>query len=173
MSLLPGYAALHPAAGPASAISSEAQVVRTAASAVVEAVERSIALFGPKAAVISQVWALVDECAEADWDGEEGEPISERSAELTAAFIRAMPDDVPLPELAPEPDGSLSLDWIQSRSRLFSLSIGPTSRLAYAWLDGTDREHGVARFDGEKVPSRILEGIKRIMNRGNAAVRTR
>ena len=43
-------------------------------------------------------------------------------------FIRALLDDLPLPEFAPEPDGSISPDWIQSRNRLFSISVGSTHR---------------------------------------------
>jgi hypothetical protein len=78
---------------------------------------------------------------------------------LAAEFIRVLPEDVPLPEFAPEPDGSLSLDWIQSRHRLFTLSVAPNIRLPYAWVDGADSGHGVARFDGETVPPRILDGI--------------
>ncbi|MBA2526958.1 MAG: hypothetical protein H0V18_14425 [Pyrinomonadaceae bacterium] len=170
MSLLAGYATLHPLARSGSAVSDAAGTVHAAASAVVESVERSFALFGPKAAAISQIWSLVDECAEVGWDGQEAEPISEVAAALAADFIRALPKHVPLPELAPEPDGSISLDWIRSRHRLFSLSVGASSRLAYAWLDGTDRGHAVARFDGETVPPGIIEGIKRVMSYGNAAV---
>jgi hypothetical protein len=164
MSLFAGYATLHPLARSGSAVSASAGTVRTAVCAVVRSLERSLALFGPKAAAISQIWALVDECAEMGWNGEEAEPILEIAAELAADFIRALPEHLPLPEFAPEPDGSISLDWIQSRHRLFSLSVGASSRLAYAWLDGTDRGHAVARFDGETVPPGIIEGIKRVMS---------
>jgi hypothetical protein len=78
-------------------------------------------------------------------------------------FLRALPEDLPTPEFAPEPDGSISLDWIHTRHRLFSLGVGPNDRLAYAWLDGTDKGHGVARFDGLSVPQRVLAGIQFIM----------
>ena len=78
---------------------------------------------------------------------------------------------MPLPEFAPEPDGAISLDWIRSRHRLFSLSIGSTNRLAYSWLDGAHRGHAVAQFDGTKIPVRILQGIESIMNHGNSSLR--
>ena len=48
----------------------------------------------------------------------------------------------------------LAFDWIVSRARVFSVSVGTTNRLAFAWIDGTDRGHGVARFDGDAVPAR-------------------
>lgn len=116
------------------------------------------------AVTILQVWALVNECAETGWDGEEAEAISAIAAKMATDFIHALPDDFPLPEVAPEPDGSISLDWIQSRGRLFSLSVGSSSRLAYAWLDGAESGHAVASFDGGDVPLRVLEGIRRILS---------
>jgi hypothetical protein len=167
---LVGYTALYAYAYGSSAISPEAQAVRKAASTVVEFAERSQALFGEKSVAISQIMALASECAEAGWDGDDAAPIDRMATPTAVEFIRAMPDDLPLPEFAPEPDGSISLDWIQSRSRLFSLSVGSTDRLAYAWLDGSDKGHGVVRFNGEKIPSRIIEGIRGIMNYGNATI---
>lgn len=167
---LVGYAALHPYAYRSSAISPEARAISEAASAVVESAERSQVLFGEKSVAISQIATLANECAEAGWDGDDAAPIDVAAVHTAVEFIRAMPDDLLLPEFASEPDGSISLDWIQSRKRLFSLSVGSTDRLAYAWLDGSDRGHGVARFDGKRIPSRVIEGIIGIMSHGNATI---
>ena len=169
---LVGYAALYAYAYGSSAISPEAQTARKAASVVAKLAEDSQVLFGEKRLAISQIVSLAKEGAEAGWDGDEAAPIDWAAAYTAVEFIRAMPDDLPLPEFAPEPDGSISLDWIQSRNRLFSLSVGSTNRLAYAWLDGSDKGHGVARFDGERIPLRIIEGVIGIMNHGNAALRS-
>lgn len=173
MSMLAEHYPAHRWARSRSAVSGEAKTLWSTASTARESLERSFALFGKKDAAISQIWTLVHDCAEAGWDGEDAEPISEMAAMLAIDFIRALPDSVPLPEFAPEPDGSISLDWIRSRVRLFSLSVGMSTRLAYAWLDGTDRGHAVVVFDGEAVPPRILEGIKRIIDDGNPAARPR
>lgn len=85
--------------------------------------------------------------------------------------MRVLPGYVPLPEFAPEPDGSVSLDWTESRHRRFTLSIGGSNRVAYAWLDGADKGHGVVRFDGTSIPPRVLEGIGSIVNHGNTPFR--
>lgn len=169
--LLGGYAALNACVRGGSATSLEAREVRKAAFAVVERVETSQALFGRKAAALSQLAALADECANDDWDGAGAIAISSLAVFKATAFVRALPDSIALPEFAAEPDGSVSLDWIQSRTRLFSLSVGTSDRLAYAWLDGADKGHAVARFDGEAIPPRILEGIRAIINHGNASLR--
>lgn len=146
--------------------------MRYSAAAVMRSVSESQALFGAKAAMISQLWALVEEHAAPNWDGEEALPLSAIAACEAEAFIRSLPDGIPMPELSPEPDGAISLDWIRSRHCLFSLSIGTSNRLAYAWLDGSDRGHAVARFDGEQVPPRIIEGIRAVMSRGDATFGT-
>lgn len=119
-------------------------------------------------AAIAQIKALLQECAEPGWDGSGGQPLSEVAAKAAAELVRALPGDVRLPEFAPEPDGSISLDWIEARDRLFTLSIGGGNRLAYAWLDGEDRGHAVAGFKKGTVPKRILEGIRGIVNDGPA-----
>jgi hypothetical protein len=168
-----GFAAIYSLAGPSSAMSAEAVTVQQAASSVLNSVERSQALFGHKGVAISQIWALANECAEAGWDGQDALSMNSLAVYNAVAFIRALPDGVPLPEFAPEPDGSISLDWIQSRNRLFSMSVGPSNRLAYAWLDGTDKGHAVAHFDEGRVPARILEGITAIVTGRDAAVRSR
>lgn len=166
-----GYVALNAYARGGNAISSEARAAQKAATAVVESAERSQVLFGEKAAALSQLRALAHECTEEGWDGYEAYALDPTAVLIAEGFVRALPDSVPLPEFAPEPDGSVSLDWIQSKNRLFTMSVGTNHRLAYAWLDGADKGHAVARFDGETIPPRILQGINAIMNHGNPSIR--
>jgi hypothetical protein len=128
--------------------------------AIQDARERSFALFGHKAAAISSLYELYIDHGQSNWDGEGAVPTSPAALETAIWFIRVLPDHLPMPEIAAEPDGAISLDWACSRHRVFTLSIGTTDRLAYAWLDGSDRGHGVARFDGERVPQKIIEGIE-------------
>lgn len=163
--------ALYLATRTGSAVSREAAAVRECASAIVASTERSIALFGAKSAVIDRIYELAAECEADGWDGEEGVAVTQEVVDRAISFIRALPDDAPLPEVAPEPDGSISFDWIAARTRMFSVSVGATNRLAYAWIDGTDCGHAVARFDGDMVPSRVLGGIRELMNGRAAALR--
>lgn len=148
-----------------SAISLEARAVREAVTEIAHSTERSMALFGEKAAALSRLAALATECAEDGWDGDDAAGIDPMAVRTAERFIRALPEGLPLPEFAPDPDGSISLDWIATRNRLFSLSIGGNGRLAYAWVDGTDKGHAVARFDGQNIPARVLEGIESIVGR--------
>lgn len=166
-----GFPALLAFAGGGSAVSQEADAVRAAAAAALAAAERSQALFGEKAAAIEQLAMLAIECGEENWDGSGAAAVDLEILAMARRFLRALPDGMPLPEFAAEPDGSVSLDWIRSRNHLFSVSIGRRNRLAYAWLDGSDTGHGVARFDGHTVPPKITDGIAEIMGSGRAALR--
>ena len=168
---LVGYGALHAAARSGTAVSAEADSIRKSACAVIASAERSFALFGRKATAISELLAFAIEHAQDGWDGENGRRISGHAVQIAETFIRCLPDDVPVPEFAPEPDGAISLDWIYSRTRFVSVSAGSNDRLPYAWIDGTDRGHAVARFDGERIPALVLDAIRVTMSPANAAVR--
>ena len=162
-----GFAALQATAYGGNAVSPEAVAVSKAAQAVVESVEQSQALFGDKSQAISKLMALADEYAHSDEVEVNGCALF-----MAKQFIRALPDSVALPEFSVEPDGSLSLDWIQSRKQLFSLSMGASNRIPYAWLDGTNSGHGVENFDGQQVPKRLVDGILAILKHGDASFRT-
>lgn len=162
--------ALHLATGSRSAVSREADDVRRSAYAIVESAERSFAQFGPKNGVISAIHSVASECAADGWDGEDGAGIAPIVVSQAIAFVRSLPAGGPLPEVASEPDGSISFDWIASRTRVVSVSVGTTNRLAFAWIDGTDRGHGVARFDGDSIPARILESIREITDERTVAL---
>lgn len=167
-----GYLALHACVGRRSAISPEAEVLSQAVSAVVVSSERSQALFGKKAEALSRMSVLAIECEADDWDGNGGAAIDPIALQNAEAFVRALPDHLPMPEFAADPDGAVSLDWIAARNRVFSVSIGASNRLAYAWLDGTDKGHCVASFDGTTVPRRLMDTLSPILPHGIASFRT-
>jgi hypothetical protein len=171
LGLLFGYGALQAAARSSNAVSAEARDLDKSRVALVESTEKSLALFGNKAVALSQLYKLESECAEAGWDGHDGQPIQDLAVLWAAEFIRALPDGIPLPEFTVDPDGAVSLDWVQSRTRLFTLSIGSNSRVALAWVDGINKGHAVERFDGQSVPWLVIDRIKEIMNCGDARLR--
>ncbi len=127
---------------------------------MVDHVESSDALFGGKTAVISELWGLVRSHAEVGWDGGEALPVDRQAIALASAFIRALPDDCDMPDVGVDPDGAVTLDWMVSRHRMLSISFaGNSDRLAYAWIDGTDRGSAVAKFDRDTVPVRLMQTV--------------
>jgi hypothetical protein len=113
-----------------------------------------------KAAALRGIQAVAASHSSPGWNGERAKPVSALSARMAEVFIGALPGDIPLPEIAAEPDGSIAFDWFASRERVFSLSVGETGRLAYAWHDGADQGHGVVTFDRDTIPAPILDGVR-------------
>src|SRR4051812_925719 len=162
-----GFTILSSYARGRTAVSEEARVAQRAATELGLLVERSQALFGEKCSAISELRALENESCLQKSDNDEIPTINQMAVGRVECFLRALPEGIPMPEFAAEPDGSITLDWIQSRNRLFSVSVSAGNRIAFAWLDGSDKGHGVAHFDGWSISPRILEGIQAILNHGN------
>jgi len=146
-----------------TAVSGEAAKVTRDRLNIDHAFEQSQSLFGSKRQTLSELWMLADACRQKNWDGEGALPVEPMAVRMAEQFIRVLPEEIPAPEFTPEPDGSVGLDWSTGPNRVFSISFGSSHRLAYAWLNGTDRGHAVARFDGETVPALILLGIRQII----------
>lgn len=156
---------------PASALSDEAGQVRECAEYMIGRVESSAALFGGRMATIAALHDLTKSHAETGWDGGSASPVSLAAISLAVDFVRSMPDDYEMPQVGVEPDGAVSLDWLPSRHRMLSISFtGNSDRLAYAWLDGTDRGSAVARFDRQSVPLRLLHAINAATNKADSAL---
>ena len=153
-----------------NAVSGPAEELDRKLGDVVVSTQRSWALFGTKSDAISAIWAVAAEAAEENWNGEGALAIHPAAATNAVTFIQTLPACVAMPEVSPEPDGGISLDWIQSRKRIFSVSIGRNRSLPFAWLDGASRGYGVVSFDGEDMPNRVLDEISKLRIDGASSV---
>lgn len=153
-----------------SAFSTEAEEVRQATVALTSLFESSRALFGEKRDALSQLAQIALDCSEPDWDGSGASPVDPMAVENASRFILALPEGLPMPEVAPEPDGAISLDWIHSRHRALSVSIGPRARVAAAWIDSPNSGQSVERFDGSTVPDLVVLKIRATLGVADAAV---
>lgn len=138
-----------------SAVSEEANFIRANTASIVLGFENSRALFGRKNDLLDQLAELSHEYSEPDWDGEGAAAVSASTVFRAELFIRSLPESLQAPELSAEPDGAIALEWMPSRYKTFSISIGEGNRIAYAWVDGTDRGHAVARLNEGEIPSKL------------------
>lgn len=150
--------------GRSRAASKEAQIVRESAYRINKSWESSISLYGAKSEAKSQIWQIANECNQTDWDGYGAIPISISAACLAEDFIRDLPDVLVLPEFAPDPDGSISLDWMASKHRFLSLSAGDRGVFAYAWINGSNRGRGVVKIGSSGIPQSLVSLIIEITN---------
>lgn len=146
----------------ASGVSDEAAQLNGFASQISERYESSQALFGDKSRLIVELHDIATECDEDDWDGYGAEAVTVATLLRAEALIRSLPDHLPLPEVSAEPDGAIAFDWMPLPSKTLTLSVNGGNRLAYAWIDGTDRGHAAVKFEGTTIPSRVLAEIERL-----------
>ena len=146
-----------------SALSVEAHQVGCKTAEIYRHGEASFAVSGALVDARQQLAEVVQETMHSGWDGGTAPPVSAVAHERAVAFLQALPPGFPMPGFAAEPDdGALSLEWSGGHRRVFSVSVGKTSRLAYAGLDSTEKWHGVALFDGSTIPRLILESIRKV-----------
>lgn len=150
-----------------SAISDDANKSAEIATSILLSRKTSQSLFGSKTELLDQVASLISECSKEGWDGYGALPLDPNAFSRVIELIYSLPDGFPLPEISPEPDGSISLDWISSKRRMLSVSVGKSDRLPYAWINGTDRGHGVVRSAAYSFPLKIMNEIQDVM--GHAA----
>lgn len=95
------------------------------------------------------------ECATEDWDGYGAAAISRSVADRARRFLDALPHWMPAPDIVPEADGEIAIEWDLAPMRIFSVSIGKVGPLHFAGLFGKNKElHGAEPFD-EEIPEEI------------------
>ena len=104
------------------------------------------------------------ECSGRNWDGYGARPIFKSVRKYVNKFLDALPVDTPTPELSPDPDGEISLEWCYARNKMFSISIGKKGRIAYAVLDGERRSSGTEVFEKE-MPESIIFQLKNFLEK--------
>jgi hypothetical protein len=83
-----------------------------------------------------------------NWDGYGAAPVTRETAELAHDFLDLLPNSLPAPEIAADPDGDISFEWRAGSRRVFSVSISESGKLTYAGLRGASSVHGTEFFSG-------------------------
>ena len=116
-----------------------------------------------QSALAPELLQIAHECDQAGWDGYGAKPISKVTCERVAQFVDLLPTWMETPEVSPEPDGEIAIEWYRPNGAVFSISIGEFGPVNYAGLFGRDQEvHGVEQFLGE-VPSRLVRLISEFL----------
>lgn len=141
------------------------QVRREIEDATLHARTAASALHSLAYATLEEVLA---DCSEPNWDGHGARPISAAAAERARSFLDNLPSSLPAPDIVPEVDGELAIEWHLGARRVFSVSIGEHGPLHFAGLFGEEERHGVEPFDGV-VSSEMLGFFRKLFSRRVAA----
>jgi hypothetical protein len=123
--------------------------------------QRSNAFGLAASGIFEKLRSLFIDCSHSGWDGENAEPISNDVLRNTWIFLQSLPLGMEAPSVGAEPDGSITLEWYRSSSRVLSISINSDSRMYYAALNGISRRHGSDVISGY-IADDIIEIINQI-----------
>lgn len=125
----------------------------------------------PQSAAIGALAHIATACGRPDWDGYGAKPIDDAAIARTLAFLNDLPTWLPAPEIVPEADGEVAVEWDFGPNRIFSISIGKSGAIHYAGLFGEGIErHGTEPYKNV-VPSEILRLIIKLIETCNGPVR--
>jgi len=111
-----------------------------------------------RAAVVSRLSELSR--LGSNWDSYGAQAIDKTCVENAQALMAALPEDVPSPEISPNPNGTLTLDW-EGEDRLLSLEVGRT-RYSCFWEAGDDTtETDEGRIAGD-IPAFVYFALQRM-----------
>jgi hypothetical protein len=111
---------------------------------------------------IDTILALPPQYRNANWNGEGAVPIPEAAIHEARAFLQKLPPAFPLPEVTPEPDGYLGLEWYANPSLLYVVSFNGTGVLSCSGFIGPERTYGT-RYMDEGIPAEILRYIAKVI----------
>lgn len=120
------------------------------------------------ARAFAELARVARDCERGGWDGHDAKSINQLTCDRARAFLTDLPVWMPAPDIVPETDGQIAIEWYIAPERTFSISVGEDGPLHYAGLfDDEDEVHGVKAFDGVSVPENILQYICKLL--GSAA----
>ena len=112
--------------------------------------------------VLDELDDIYKECSTKDWDGYGAVPIIETTYREAETVIRSLPSFVPPPDILPEPDGGIGLDWDKGEGFSFTISVSGKNVLTYAGLFGENNEtYGTEILSGI-LPKVILDNLERL-----------
>jgi hypothetical protein len=143
-------------------VSEQAAAIRKRVDQVLDDFKQSFSL-GEMYGSISSLFQVAGESALPDWDGYGACPANLIAVDHACRFLRTLPATLKKPELSIDPDGEISFEWYLEPRRVFTVSIGSSSKLSYAGLFGRSDTHGTEYF-GDELPKAIMDNLCRLFS---------
>jgi hypothetical protein len=107
---------------------------------------------------LEEVWS---EASRSGWDGYGAKAIDPFAYMYARFFVNALPNTAPIPEVSADSDGEVALDWFFGDRKALTVSIGPTGRCTFAWMNGQSTNRGTDWMQDD-VPASILFALAQL-----------
>lgn len=105
-----------------------------------------------------EVWS---EASRGGWDGYGAKPVNPLAYVYARSFVDALPSNTPIPEVSAHTDGEIALDWFFGYRKALTVSIGPTGRCTFAWMNGQSTNRGTDWMKDE-IPASIAFALTQL-----------
>lgn len=112
--------------------------------------------------VYSEIMEVIVENCKPGWDGHDAKALSVSLLPKALKLSKKLDQFNTLPEITPEPDGEIALEWFGNDGSTFSISIGKDNKLRYAGLfPHNNKVYGVEDLDSpnEKILSGYIQKV--------------
>jgi hypothetical protein len=104
------------------------------------------------------------ECSKENWDGYGSNPITQETYFEAKNLLELLQTSFPIPEICPEPNGGIGIEWYKKRGCSFIISVSGKNIITYAGLFGEGNQtHGTEHFTNS-VPKIILNFLMRLFS---------
>lgn len=112
--------------------------------------------------ILESLNEIFEECSMEGWDGYDAPPITEEAYYEAEKLIRSLPFTAfPMPEITPEPNGDIGLEWNKGTSQVFVASVSGRNEIIYAGLFGRNKVRGTEYF-GDILPAAVIVNLQRL-----------
>jgi hypothetical protein len=122
---------------------------------------KSYVVAAPTKQVASRLEEMWSEASRSGWDGYGAKPVNPLAYMYAQFFINALPNTAPIPEVSADSDGEVALDWFFGNQKALTVSIGPTGRCTFAWMNGQSTNRGTDWMEDD-VPASIVFALAQL-----------
>jgi len=113
-------------------VSEEACSVEKETASTLDNIRDTISYTPRRVYVVNQLLSIHKESSISGWDGYDAQPVKVESLNNAIDFMNDLDEDIPAPDICPEPDGEIALEWYGSNQSTISISIGDSDLISYA-----------------------------------------
>ena len=95
-----------------------------------------------------------------NWDGYGAQPLSIGAYIGAKKFLELLPANIDMPDIVPEPSGSIGLEWYHDKHNVISIGFHGETRASYASLIKNLPHDGEFSLAGEEIPATVKGLIK-------------